>query len=112
MLQDIKNTIKHSAVYGLSKVALRAVSFILIPIYTDKFAPSSIANINLLESFWQYLFTICMFAVETAIINFCVSAKSELTQKKMLFNFFIILFFNSIILIVFSRIFSQQISVF
>lgn len=112
MLGDIKNTIKQSAVYGLSRIALRGVSLILIPVYTSKFTADSIANINLMESFWQYLFTICLFGVETAIINFCTSETNESIRKKLLFNFFSILLVNSIVFAIFSNLFSGDISTF
>lgn len=112
MLGDIKNTIKQSAVYGLSRIALRGVSLILIPVYTAKFSADTIANINLMESFWQYLFTICLFGVETAIINFCTSETNESVRKKLLFNFFSILVVNSLVFAVFSNLFSGDLSSF
>ena len=95
MLKDIKNTISQSAVYGLSRVATKLISFILIPLYTAKFSADAIANLNLLESFWQYLFTICMFAFETAIINFCASEKNLSKRNSIIFNFFFLTVINA-----------------
>lgn len=112
MLKDIKNTIKQSAIYGLSRVASKIISFILIPLYTAKFAADAIANINLLESFWQYLFTIVMFALETAIINFCSSEENDSKRKQLLFNFFFLLVLNSVMLFTVSILYSEQISLF
>jgi len=112
LLQDIKNTIKQSAIYGLSRVALRGASLILIPIYTAKFASDSIANINLLESFWQYLFTICLFGAETAITSFCAYENNISVKKKLIFNFFSILIVNSLILLFIGNLFSEQISLY
>lgn len=111
MIKDIKNTIKQSAIYGLSRIGIRAASFILIPIYTIVFNSDSIANINLLESFWQYLFTFVLFGTEAAIINFCTKEKDDLRRKKLLFNFFSILIFNSIIFIAIARFLSNDISI-
>lgn len=110
MLKDIKNTLSQSAVYGLSRVATKLVSFILIPLYTSVFSSEVIANINLLESFWQYLFTVCMFAFETAIVNFCTSNKDMTARKRILFNFFSMLVFNSLVFIIAGFIFPEQIS--
>lgn len=110
MLTDLKHTISQSAVYGLSRVAAKLVSFILIPLYTARFSSDAIANINLLESFWQYLFTICMFGFETAIINFCASEKNALKRKKILFNFFFLILINSVIIIFAGTIFSSKLS--
>lgn len=110
MLKELKNTIRQSAVYGLSRVAAKLVSFILIPLYTATFTSDIIANINLLESFWQYIFTIGMFAFETAIINFCAREDSEVKRKKILSSFLFLLVFNSVLIILSGIIFSRQFS--
>ena len=99
MLKDIKNTLSQSAVYGLSRVATKLVSFVLIPLYTSVYASDAIANINLLESFWQYLFTVCMFGFEVAIVNFWGSATDESRKKKILFSFFSMMVFNASVFI-------------
>lgn len=112
MLKDIKHTISQSAVYGLSRVAAKLISFVLIPLYTAKFASDAIANINLLESFWQYLFTICMFAFETAIISFCASKKNDSQRRKILFNFFLLFIINSIMVLLIGIVFSGKFSQF
>jgi O-antigen/teichoic acid export membrane protein len=112
LLKDIKNTVKQSAVYGFSRVAAKLVSFILIPVYTAKLSSGAIANINLLESFWQYLFTICMFAFETAIINFCASEENISRRNKILFNFFFMLVINSVVIISIGKFSSGDISEF
>ncbi|MFZ1322780.1 MAG: oligosaccharide flippase family protein [Ignavibacteria bacterium] len=110
MLKDIKNTISQSAVYGLSRVATKLISFILIPLYTAKFSADAIANLNLLESFWQYLFTICMFAFETAIINFCASEKNLSKRNSIIFNFFFLTVINAAVFYAISLSFSGSIS--
>jgi len=112
LLKDIKNTLRQSAVYGLSRIAAKFVSFILIPLYTAKFLPDAIANINLLESFWQYLFTICMFAFETAIINFCASQDNISKRMKILFNFSSMMVLNCSVVILIGIFASGQISVY
>ncbi len=96
--------------YGLSRVAAKSVSFILIPLYTSKFTADGIANINLLEALWQYLFIICMFSFETAIIFFCASEKNISRRKIILFNFFILSVFNSVVLLMLGGMFSENIS--
>ena len=110
MLKDLKNTIRQSAVYGLTRVAAKSVSFILIPLYTAKFTADGIANINLLEALWQYLFIICMFAFETAIIFFCASEKNISRRKTILFNFLILTVFNSAVLLMIGGMYSDSIS--
>lgn len=110
MIKDIKNTIKQSAIYGLSRIGVRAASFILIPIYTSVFATDVIANINLLESFWQYIFTFILFGAEAAIINFCAKEKDDSKRKKIIFNFFSILLTNSLLFILIAGFLSSNLS--
>lgn len=110
MISDIKNIIRQSAVYGLSRIAVRGASFILIPIYTSVFPSESIANIYLLEAFWQYIFTIILFGAEAAIINYCAKEKDNEKRKRLLFNFFSILLFNSIIIVFIGFTFSNGFS--
>ena len=112
LLKDIKNTLSQSAVYGLSRVATKLISFILIPLYTARFTSDAIANINLLESFWQYLFTVCMFAFETAIISFCTSRENQSEKNKILFNFLFLLLLNSTVIILAGIFFSDKISLY
>ncbi|MBV6477448.1 MAG: hypothetical protein HGGPFJEG_00187 [Ignavibacteria bacterium] len=112
MLKDIKNTLSQSAVYGLSRVATKLVSFILIPLYTSVYASDAIANINLLESFWQYLFTVCMFGFEVAIVNFWGSASDESRKKKIIFSFFSMMVFNAAVFIAAGFFIPESISEF
>ncbi len=110
MLADLKYTLKHSAIYGLSRIGTKLISFILIPLYTSVFVSDTIANINLLESFWQYLFTICMFAFETAIINICASETDLSKRERILFNFFFLSVINSSVIIFCGAVFSGSLS--
>jgi O-antigen/teichoic acid export membrane protein len=110
LLADIKNTVKQSTIYGISRIGAKFTSFILIPLYTSIFTAETIANINLLETLWQYLFTICLFAFETSIIAFCAPEKDSKKVKQILFTFFIFLVFNSIVFTVIGTLFSQQIA--
>jgi O-antigen/teichoic acid export membrane protein len=109
LLEDLKHTLKHSAVYGLSRVASKALSFVFIPLYTFIYTSESFANINLLETFWQYLFTICLFGFETTIITHC-STENEDGKKKMLYNFLTVLLFNCGLILLVGIIFKQNFS--
>ncbi len=112
MLKDLKNTIKQSAFYGVSKIAAKTVSFILIPLYTARFSSEAIANINLLESVWQYLFMICIFSFETSIVFFCASERNISKRNVILFNFFTLLLINSLTILLIGIITSDNLSEF
>jgi len=111
LLADLKHTIRHSGVWGLSRVASKALSFVFIPLYTAVYSrdSDSFANINLLEPFWQYLFTICLFGFETTIITHCSTETSE-GKKKMMYNFLLILLVNCGFFLILGLIFKQNFS--
>ncbi len=109
MLEDLKHTLKHSAVYGVSRVASKALSFIFIPLYTSMYSLDSITNINLTETLWQCLFTLCLFGFEVAIITYC-STESEEGKKEVMFNFVSILLFNCALFLVAGLLFKQNFS--
>ena len=109
MLKDLKYTIKHSGIYGLSRVASKALSFVFIPLYTSVYTADGIANINLIETFWQYLLTICLFGFEATIITHCANLNED-ERKKSLFNFFSILIVNCLIFLSIGIFFKQNIS--
>jgi len=109
LLADLKHTLKHSAVYGLSRVAAKALSFVFIPLYTSMYSAENYANITLMETFWQYLLTVCLFGFETTIITHCSQLKID-ERKKMLFNFLTILLFNCAIFMLIGLSLKQSIS--
>ncbi|MBS1513408.1 MAG: oligosaccharide flippase family protein [Bacteroidetes bacterium] len=111
MLDDLKNTIKHSAVYGVSRVASKALSFVFIPMYTAIYAPDTVGKFYQVEPFWQYLLTICLFGFETTIITHCTT-QSEDNRKKLLFNFLTILLFNCFVFLLAGILFNQNFTSF
>ncbi|CAN5644674.1 oligosaccharide flippase family protein [soil metagenome] len=109
MLQDIKYTLRHSAVYGISRIATKALAFVFVPLYTTVYSLGSIANINLLETFWQILLTICLFGFETSIITFCSPEKKE-NRKPLFFYFTLILLINCSIFFIIPMMFRSSIA--
>ncbi len=109
MLQDIKNTLRHSAVYGISRIATKALAFVFVPLYTTVYNLDSIANINLLETFWQILLTVCLFGFETSIITFCSPEKTE-NRKPLFFYFTLILLINCSIFLILPLLFKNSIA--
>jgi O-antigen/teichoic acid export membrane protein len=109
LLKDLKYTIKHSGIYGLSRVASKALSFVFIPLYTSVYSAEGIASINLLETFWQYLLTVCLFGFEATIITHCANLQED-ERKKSLFNFFSILLVNCLVFLIGGVLFKQNIA--
>jgi O-antigen/teichoic acid export membrane protein len=94
LLQDIKNTIKQSAVYGLSRISSKLVGFILLPLYSLHFSLSEYGIIGRLETLWQVLWGIFLFGLESGIVRWYTLIENEDDKKKFLFSItiFLILF--------------------
>jgi len=50
MLSDLKDTLKHSAIYGLGAVSTTLVGFILLPFYTKEIPVSEYGVLGVLET--------------------------------------------------------------
>ncbi len=86
MLKDIKNTIKHSAVYGISRIATKLVSFILLPVYSINFSIADYGIISRIETLWQILWAVFIFGFEAGIIRWYSKIENPDEKKKFLFS--------------------------
>jgi len=98
LLQDIKNTIKQSAIYGLSRISTKLVAFILLPIYSLHFTVSEYGIIGRLETLWQVLWAIFLFGLESGIVRWYTQIQEENRKKIFLFNVTIFLVLLNIVL--------------
>ena len=94
MLKDIKNTIKQSAIYGLSRISAKLISFILLPLLTLNFSVSEYGVYVLTESLWQILWAVFLFGLESGVVRWYLDIKDNITKKRFLFSVaaFLILF--------------------
>ncbi len=111
MLKDIKNTVKQSAVYGLSRISTKLIAFILLPLLTLNFSVSEYGVYVLTESLWQILWAVFLFGFESGVVRWYLEIADEIKRKRFLFSVAsFLLVFNSILL-VFVYVFSGSISV-
>lgn len=112
MLKDIKNTLKQSAVYGLSRISLKFISFFLTPVYSIYFTVSEYGVLDRFERFWQIILAISLFGIETALLRWYTLAENEEKKKSLIFSILSFLFILNVLIITFGSIFSGQISYF
>lgn len=101
MLKDIKNTVKQSAIYGLSKVATKLVSFILLPIYSLNFSVAEYGVISRIETLWQILWAVFLFGLESGVINWYSKIENPEEKKKFLFSVSLFLLILNIVFTIF-----------
>ncbi len=93
MLQDIKNTLKQSAVYGLSRISTKLVAFILLPLYSINFSVAEYGVIGRIETLWQIIWSIFLFGLESGIVRWYTQIPDENEKKKFLFTTTVFLIF-------------------
>ena len=100
MLKDIKNTIRQSAVYGLSRISTKLIAFILLPLLTLNFSVQEYGVYVLTESLWQILWAIFLFGFESGVVRWYLEITDELKRKRFLFSVAaFLLLFNAVLFI-------------
>lgn len=110
MLKDIKNTLKQSAIYGLSRISIKFIAFILFPLYSLHFSVDEYGIIVRGEIFWQILQTFMLYAIETAVIRWYSIIEDTNKKKSLILSVFLFLLFLNLVFIISSLIFHTQIS--
>ncbi len=110
MLQDIKNTVKQSAIYGLSRISLKFVSFILTPVISIYFTVSEYGVLDRFERFWQIIFAVSLFGMETALLRWYTLTENKDEKKSLIFTILLYLAGLNIVLVLIGSIFSASLS--
>lgn len=110
LIEDIKNTLKQSAIYGLSRISVKLVSFIILPIIASYFSVSDYGILDRFERFWQIIFAISLFGAETALLRWYTLLEDTDKKKSFIFTITIFLIVINLVLIFLSSAFSEQLS--
>jgi len=86
MKYDIFSTAKHTIIYSLGNISIKAVGFILLPLYTSHLSVSDFGILGLLEAFFQFSTTVFSFKLSTAMIRWIASEDSLQKQKSIIFT--------------------------
>jgi O-antigen/teichoic acid export membrane protein len=110
LLKDIKNTIKESVVYGLSKISSKLVAFLLLPVITSYLSVNDYGIYVRVESLWQIFWAILLFGLESGVIRWFTLINDEIQRKKFLFSVTIFLLIFNLIFFLLVSILSPQLS--
>jgi len=110
LLQDIKNTLKQSAIYGLSRISSKLVAFILLPLITLNFQLKEYGVYVLTESLWQIFWAVFLFGLESGVVRWYLSIENKDKQKRFLFSVTIFLFILNIVFNVIVFLFLKNLS--
>lgn len=110
MLSDIKNTIRQSAVYGLSRISSKLVAFILLPLLTLNFSVSEYGVFVLTESLWQIIWAVFLFGFESGIVRWYLEIQDSATRKRFLFSVTVFMILLNLIFIMLIYVFSSPLA--
>jgi len=99
MFENIKRLTTHSAVYGISTILGRALSFLLLPLYTHYLSQEAYGVVSLVLAYMGIMTIISTYGVDAAFLRYYILAGSE-EEKRHIFNtgFWSILLMAAIIL--------------
>jgi O-antigen/teichoic acid export membrane protein len=94
----LKNLFSQTAVYGIGLLANKAVSFVLLPLYTFYFAPADLGSFNIAQSLWMFVILFYLYGLETSFIKLFIDGKDDREKKTIYSTTLILLLFTSLIL--------------
>ena len=88
MFGDIKQTMKHTVVYGVGNFASKLVGFILIPLYTNEkfFSPADYGMLSLLDVTSQVLVAAMGLAFYAGLVRWYWDKEYAERQKSLFFT--------------------------
>jgi O-antigen/teichoic acid export membrane protein len=106
-LNPLKQLAGQTAMYGLSSIIVRALPFLLIPIYTRVFLPAEYGTVNEMYAYVSLLIVILTYGFETGFFRF---SESETDKEKVFSTALISLLSTSSLFVLFAVIFAQSIA--
>ncbi len=100
---------KQSAIYGMSTILIRAVSFLLLPLYTTYFTTEEAGYIYLLFTFIAFVQVFYNHGMDSSFLKFI--SQDEDNSDKILSTSFIGLILTSVLLSFILHNFAEQISI-
>jgi O-antigen/teichoic acid export membrane protein len=85
MFDSIKRLTSHSAVYGISTILGRAISFLLLPLYTHYLPKADYGVVTVVLAWLGIMTIISTYGVDAAFLRYYILAGSE-EEKRSIFN--------------------------
>ena len=96
MFDKLKELTKDTAIYGISTIVGRFLNFILVPFYTNIFAPSEYGIIQLIYAYIGILIIVYVYGLDSAFLKY--AAFKDVGDEKDNFSTpFIAILFTSIL---------------
>lgn len=111
LFEKFKLTGKHGFVYGIGSIIEKAITFILLPLYTTRFTPSDYGILGLLTITGSIIATFFTIGMNYGLLRSYYDYKDEEKRKAVVSTAFYIVLISSFILLVLGLIFSKNFSI-
>ncbi len=95
--KSIKDLFSQTTIYGIGLLANKAISFILLPLYTFYFSPSELGAYNIVQSLWMFIILFYLYGQETSFIKFFIDGNGDEEKKRIYSTTLILLTVSSLI---------------
>lgn len=80
---NIKRMSKHTAVYGVGNILNRAITFLLLPLYTNILTTADYGILNLIYPFLGLMNVVFMYGMDSAFMRFFIPEKDEKRRSEV-----------------------------
>jgi len=81
----VKTLLSHTVIYGIGLVLNRSIGFILLPLYSNYFAPADWGVYNIVASIWIFLSVIYSLGFENSFMKYFIEEKIK-ERKKVIYS--------------------------
>ncbi len=75
--KHIKDLFSQTTIYGVGLLANKAISFVLLPLYTYYFSPAELGAYNIVQSIWLFVILFYLYGQETSFIKIFIDGKND-----------------------------------
>lgn len=86
MLDRLKKTVKHTAIYSLGNISNKLVGLLLLPLYTSYLTTSEYGILSIIEITSQILVGLFSFTLPQAMLRWCATEKDAQKEKSIIFS--------------------------
>ena len=107
-----KELVKNTLIISLGKLSTQIISFILLPLYTDKLLPEEYGNYDFIVSISVFLVPIITMLLEESMFRFLIDAENNDEKEKIISHTFIYniisILLSIIVLFAFFKVFNYD----
>lgn len=98
MLDHLRNTVKHTAIYSLGNLSTKIIGLILLPLYTSYLTTAEYGILSILEVTSQFFATIVSLGLTAGMMRWWAVEENEEKRKTIIFTVFATLIASSLLI--------------